>query len=391
MTTDYYTVLGVPRDASEEEIKKAYRKLAMKYHPDVATEEGSAEKFKQIGEAYEVLSDPDKRSVYDRGGDPMNSGMPGFGGFGGGFDFTTIVDAMFGGSMGSRGPRSRVARGQDRLERLTVSLVEAAFGVTRDMTIESLVVCTACSGSGAADGTKPVTCRTCQGRGEVVSVQRSFIGDIRTSSPCPQCRGYGTIIEHPCPDCYGEGRVRAKRTMSIKVPAGVTTGNRIRLESQGDVGTGGGPAGDLYVEITVAAHRVFTRHGDDLEATLEVPMTQAALGVDLPVQTLDAEREDADPADAVITVSIAPGTQTGARIQVRNKGVSKLRGRGRGDLAITVVVTTPTGLDDTQRELLTLLAKERGEDAPSPSSALTAGQAGKHDKGFFGKLKEAFS
>ena len=391
MTTDYYSVLGVPRDASEEEIKKAYRKLAMKYHPDVAPEESSAEKFKQIGEAYEVLSDPQKRSVYDRGGDPMSGGMPGFSGFGGGFDFTTIVDAMFGGSMGSRGPRSRVARGQDRLERLTVSLVEAAFGVTREVNIESLVVCTTCSGSGAADGTKPVTCRTCQGRGEVVSVQRSFIGDIRTSSPCPQCRGYGTIIEHPCPDCYGEGRVRAKRVMSIKVPSGVTTGNRIRLESQGDVGTGGGPAGDLYVEITVAAHKVFTRHGDDLEATMEVPMTQASLGVDLMVATLDAEREDADPADAEITVTIAPGTQTGTRIQVRNKGVPKLRGRGRGDLTITVVVATPTGLDDTQRELLTLLAKARGEDVTGSVPLTSPGQAGKHEKGFFGKLKEAFS
>jgi len=391
MTTDYYSVLGVPRDASEEEIKKAYRKLAMKYHPDVAPEESSAEKFKQIGEAYEVLSDPQKRSVYDRGGDPMSGGMPGFSGFGGGFDFTTIVDAMFGGSMGSRGPRSRVARGQDRLERLTVSLVEAAFGVTREVTIESLVLCTTCAGSGAADGTKPVTCRTCQGRGEVVSVQRSFIGDIRTSSPCPQCRGYGTIIEHPCPDCYGEGRVRAKRAMSINVPQGVTTGNRIRLESQGDVGTGGGPAGDLYVEITVAAHKVFTRHGDDLEATMEVPMTQAALGVDLTVATLDAERENPDPADAEITVTITPGTQTGTRIQVRNKGVPKLRGRGRGDLTITVVVATPTGLDDTQRELLTLLAKERGEDVTGSVPLTSPGQAGKRDKGFFGKLKEAFS
>jgi len=391
-TTDYYSVLGVPRDASEEEIKKAYRKLAMKYHPDVATESGSAEKFKQIGEAYEVLSDSQKRSLYDRGGDPMSGGIPGFSGFGGNFDFTTIVDAMFGGSMGSRGPRSRVARGQDRLERLSISLVEAVFGTTREAGIESLVLCSVCSGSGAADGTKPVTCRTCQGRGEVVSVQRSFIGDIRTSSPCPQCRGYGSVIEHPCPDCYGEGRVRAKRTMSIKVPAGVTTGNRIRLESQGDVGTGGGPAGDLYVELAVAEHKVFTRHGDDLEATLEIPMTQAALGVDLPIETIDAEREDADPAEAVVSVTIAPGTQTGTRIQVKNKGVTRLRGRGRGDLGITVVVATPTGLDDTQRELLSLLAKARDEDVAPTMSSLTSGPTGKaHEKGFFGKLKEAFS
>ncbi|MDR2930803.1 MAG: molecular chaperone DnaJ [Propionibacteriaceae bacterium] len=384
MTTDYYAVLGVPRDASEEEIKKAYRKLAMKYHPDVATEEGAAEKFKQIGEAYEVLSDQQKRSLYDRGGDPMSqSGMPGFNGFGGGFDFTTIVDAMFGSGMGgSRGPRSRVARGQDRLERVSLKLVEAAFGVTEDLTIDSMVVCSTCGGSGAADGTKPVTCRTCQGRGEVTQVQRSFIGDIRTASPCPQCRGYGTIIEHPCPDCYSEGRVRVKRTVTVKVPAGVTTGNRIRLESQGDVGTGGGPAGDLYIELSVQDHEVFARRGDDLETTLEVPMTAAALGAELQVMTLDSEREDCDPENQTVTVTIPAGTQTGARMVTRGMGVPKLRGRGRGDLAVTVMVVTPTGLDETQRELLNQLAAARGEDGPiRPTSS----------KGFFGRLKDAFS
>lgn len=382
MTTDYYSVLGVPRDASEEDIKKAYRRLAMKYHPDVATEAGSAEKFKQIGEAYEVLSDQQKRSLYDRGGDPFGGGMPGFGGFPGGFDFTTIVDAMFGGGMGSRGPRSRVARGQDRLERLSLTLVDAAFGVTHDIAIDSLVVCASCAGTGAADGTKAVTCRTCQGRGEVTQVQRSFIGDIRTSTPCPQCRGYGTVIEHPCPDCYGESRVRARRTIAVKVPPGVTSGNRIRLESQGDVGTGGGPAGDLYIELAVADHPVFTRRGDDLETTLEVPMTSAALGAELHIATLDAEREDADPADASVTVTIPAGTQTGTRMVAKGKGVPRLRGRGRGDLGITVVVVTPTGLDDTQRELLTLLAKARDEDGPIRPTAAP---------GFFARLKDAFS
>ncbi len=383
MTTDYYGLLGVPKDASDEDIKKAYRKLAMKYHPDVATEEGAAEKFKQIGEAYEVLSDPQKRSLYDRGGDPMGGGMPGFGNFqSAGFDFTTIVDAMFGGGMGSRGPRSRVARGQDRLERMTLALVEAAFGITREVNVESLVLCATCSGSGAADGTKPVTCRACQGRGEITSVQRSFIGDIRTSSPCPQCRGYGTIIEHPCPDCYGEGRVRARRTRSIKIPPGVTTGNRIRLESQGDVGTGGGPAGDLYVELAVREHEVFTRHGDDLEMTLEVPMTAAALGGELHVTTLDAEREGTEESDASISVTIAAGTQTGTRLVTRGRGVPRLRSRGRGDLGINVVVVTPTGLDDDQRELLNQLAVARGEDGPIRPQAA---------KGFFGRLKDAFS
>jgi len=401
MTTDYYSLLGVPRDASDEDIKKAYRKLAMKYHPDVATEAGSAEKFKQIGEAYEVLSDPQKRSLYDRGGDPMSGGIPGFGNFSqSGFDFTTIVDAMFGGSMSSRGPRSRVSRGQDRLERLSLSLVQASFGTTREMVIDSMVICGSCSGSGAADGTKPATCRTCQGRGEVIQVQRSFIGDIRTSSVCPQCRGYGTVIEHPCPDCYGEGRVKSKRSISVKVPAGVTTGNRIRLESQGDVGTGGGPAGDLYIELTVAEHKVFTRHGDDLEAALEVPMTSAALGVQLPIATIDAESDDGDPAESSVTVTIVPGTQTGTRIIVKDKGVPKLRGRGRGDLIITIIVTTPTGLDDAQREILSLLAKTRGEDGnlasslASMNSVTTAemdSEGRRHDKGFFDKLKEAFS
>ena len=382
MTTDYYSVLGVPRDASEEEIKKAYRKLAMKYHPDVATEEGAAETFKQIGEAYEVLSDPQKRSLYDRGGDPWGGGIPGFSGFGGTFDFTSIVDAMFGGAMGSRGPRSRVARGQDRLERLSLPLVDACFGVTRDIVIESLALCSTCSGSGAADGTQPVSCRTCQGRGEVTQVQRSFIGDIRTSSPCPQCRGFGSIIEHPCSDCYGEGRVRAKRSLAVKVPPGVTTGNRIRLESQGDVGTGGGPAGDLYIELVVADHEMFTRHGDNLESILKVPMTAAALGAELHLATIDAELEGCEEADAVAMVTISPGLQTGARIVVRGKGAPKLRGRGRGDLVITVVVVTPTNLDDAQRELLNKLAEARGEDGPVRPRA---------DKGFFEKLREAFS
>ncbi|MDR0488817.1 MAG: molecular chaperone DnaJ [Propionibacteriaceae bacterium] len=382
MTTDYYSLLGVPRDASDEEIKKAYRKLAMKYHPDVASEEGAAEKFKEIGEAYEVLSDPQKKSVYDRGGDPWGGGGPGFSGFGGTFDFSTIMDAMFGGGMGSRGPRSRVARGQDRLERMSLPLVDASFGVIREITIESLVLCGSCTGSGAADSSKPVSCRICQGRGEVTQVQRSFIGDIRTSSPCPQCRGFGSIIENPCPECYGDGRVKMKRNLSVKVPAGVTTGNRIRLESQGDVGSGGGPAGDLYVELVVSEHEMFTRAGDNLETTLKIPMTAAALGAELHLATIDAEREGCEPGDAIAMVTITAGTQTGSKLVVKGRGVPKLRGRGRGDMIIHVVVSTPTNLDDSQRELLGQLAGLRGEDGPIKPRA---------DKGFFDKLREAFS
>jgi molecular chaperone DnaJ len=383
MTTDYYSLLGVPRDASDEEIKKAYRKLAMKYHPDVATEEGSADMFKKIGEAYEVLSDPQKKQIYELGGDPLGGGGAGFSGFGGGtFDFSTIMDAMFGGSMSSRGPRSRVARGQDRLERLAVNLVDAAFGLTHELSIESLALCATCTGSGSSDGSQATTCRTCQGRGEVTQVQRSFIGDIRTSSPCPQCRGYGSVIENPCQDCYGEGRVKTPRKLTVKIPPGVSTGNRIRLESQGDVGPGGGPAGDLYVELVVKDHDMFTRNGDHLEASLKVPMTAAALGAELHMPTLDAEKEDCPDDDALATVTINAGTQTGSRLVVKGRGVPKLRGRGRGDLIIHVVVETPTKLDDPQRELLTQLAQVRGEDGPVRPKA---------DRGFFDRLRGAFS
>jgi molecular chaperone DnaJ len=384
MSADYYGTLGVSRDASAEDIKKAYRKLAMKYHPDVATEPGAAERFKEIGEAYEVLSDPAKRDLYDRGGDPLQSGFSPFGqGFTGGFDFSTIVDAMFGAGTAARGPRSRVSRGQDRLERVRLSLVQAAFGTTAQLTVDSAVVCASCGGSGAAEVAVPVSCPNCHGRGEITQVQRSFIGDIRTSTPCPQCRGFGTIIEKPCPDCYGEGRVRAQRTVSVKVPPGVTTGNRIRLEAQGDVGPGGGPAGDLYVELAVKDHEVFSRHGDDLEVTLEVPMTAAALGARMEMPTLDAEREDVDPDDTAVEVEIAPGTQTGTRVVARGKGVPKLRGRGRGDLGITIVVRTPTDVDQEQRDLLNRLAELRGEQTPMLSPKPV-------NKSVFSRIKEAF-
>ena len=265
--SDYYEVLGVSRDASGDEIKRAYRKLAMKYHPDVADDATSAEKFKEIGEAYSVLSDAKKRQMYDLGGNPMGGagGMGGYGFPGGaqGFDVGGLFDAMFG-AQSSRGPRSRVRKGQDALVRLNLSLAEAAFGVTKPIRVDTAVVCPTCAGKGAADGTEPVTCSTCHGSGDVQTVQRSFLGDIRTVQPCPTCRGYGTVIEHPCGECSGEGRVRSSRTINVKIPAGVATGNRIHLEAQGEVGPGGGPAGDIYVELVVAEHESFKRKGDDL-------------------------------------------------------------------------------------------------------------------------------
>lgn len=389
MTTDYYEVLGVPRDASAEQIKKAYRRLAMRYHPDVADAPDAAEKFKEIGEAYEVLHDPHKRAMYDRGGDPLGSsaggfGAGGFGGFpGGAFDFTNLVDAMFG-AQTSRGPRSRTRRGQDALVRLTLTLAEAAFGITKPLRVDTAVICPKCNGSGANAGSAPVTCQTCHGQGEITQVQRSFLGDIRTSQACPTCRGYGTVIPDPCGECSGEGRVRSHRTINVKIPAGVNTGNRIHLDSQGEVGPGGGPAGDLYVELTVAPHDVFRRNGDDLELVVKVPMTAAALGTEVAIDTLESERDDLDPAEAKVTIQIPAGTQSGSRIAVGGRGVPKLRGGGRGELGVTLLVQTPARLDSEQRELLRKFAELRDEGHPEVSAA-------KHKGGVLGWLKETFS
>ena len=364
--SDYYEVLGVPRDATSEQIKKAYRRLAMKYHPDVADDEGSAEKFKEIGEAYTVLSDPQKRQMYDLGGDPMRGGgAGGMGGFGfpggtAGFDVGGLFDAMFGGQT-QRGPRSRVRKGQDALVRLQLTLAEAAFGVTKPVRVETAVVCPSCGGKGAAEGVEPVTCTTCHGQGDVQTVQRSFLGDIRTVQPCPTCRGYGTVIPHPCGECSGEGRVRSTRTINVKIPAGVNTGNRVHLDSQGEVGPGGGPAGDLYVELNVAPHEVFRRDGDDLEMVAKLPMTAAALGTEVWIDTLDGEAEGSDQADARVRLDVPSGTQSGTRLVLTGRGVPRLRGAGRGDLGVTLLVQTPTGLDDTQRDLLRRLAEARAE------------------------------
>ncbi|MGO1974171.1 MAG: molecular chaperone DnaJ [Propionibacteriaceae bacterium] len=387
MSSDYYERLGVSRDATPEEIKKAYRKLAMKMHPDVATEPDAADKFKAVAEAYEVLRDPQKRDIYDRGGDPMG-GMGGFngaGGFGsaGGFDFTNLVDAMFG-QQAHRGPRSRVRRGQDALVRLDLELAEAAFGTTKPLKVDTAVTCTRCKGSGANEGSEPVKCSTCHGQGDVTQIQRSFLGDIRTTQPCPTCRGYGSIIPDPCGECSGEGRVRSTRTINVKIPAGVSTGNRIHLSNHGEVGPGGGPAGDLYVELSVEDHEVFRRNGDDLEMVVKIPMTAAALGTEVAVQTLEADLPDADAEDQEVMVRVPAGTQSGTRIGLDGRGVPKLRGGHRGQLGVTLLVQTPTRIDDEQRELLRQLAEAREETRPE-------GAVQKHGKGVFGRLRDAFA
>ncbi|SDL64728.1 molecular chaperone DnaJ [Tessaracoccus oleiagri] len=370
-TKDYYAILGVDRDASAEAIKKAYRRRAMKVHPDVAQDDaGAADKFKELSEAYEVLSDPNKRAIFDRGGDPRHAngagaGFSGFGGgFAGGFDFTNLVDAMFGTQSGRGGPRSRVRRGQDALVRADLELHEAVFGVTKPIKVDTAVVCPKCTGSGGEPGSEPVTCPTCDGQGEILQIQRSFLGDIRTSQMCPNCRGYGTILPRPCSECSGEGRVRSRRNISVRIPAGVATGNRIHLEAQGEVGPGGGPAGDLYVEINVLPHETFRREGDNLEVVVKLPMTAAALGTTVDLATLEAEWENSAVEDRTVAVEVPAGTQSGTRISIKERGVPKLRGGGRGDLGVTFLVQTPTRLDDHQRDLLRQLAESRDEINP---------------------------
>ena len=402
MSTDYYEVLGVPRDATPEQIKRAYRKQAMRVHPDVTDDPDAEEKFKAVNEAYEVLSDPQKKAVFDRGGDPMRNGggagyadpfagMGGFGGFSsaGGFDVGDLLGAMFGGGgAASRGPRSRVHQGSDQLLRLRLSLAEAAFGTTTKLNLDTYVVCPTCSGKGTAAGSEPVTCVQCHGSGSVTQVQRSFLGDIRSTTVCPTCDGYGSTIPNPCPECSGQGRVRTRREISVKVPAGVSSGNRIQLHGQGEVGTGGGPAGDLYVEVLVAEHEVFRRDGDNLEMVLTIPMTAAALGCTVPIITLEAELDGTSDEDARVELTIPPGTQAATRLVVKGRGVPALRGRDkgrRGDLGVTVVVETPTRLTDEQRELLNRLAQLRGEDGEN------VGVRSGADKGFFNRLRDAFN
>ncbi len=385
---DLYALLGVSRDADGDAIKKAYRKRARQLHPDVNPDPEASAKFQEVGRAYEILSDPQKRAAYDRGGDPM-SGMGGFG-QGAGFSFTDIMDAFFGGQPGgqTRGPRPRMRRGQDALIRIEVELADAAFGVTRELTVDTAVVCGTCHGEGAAAGTHPQTCETCRGAGEVAHVQRSFLGEIRTLRPCAACRGFGSIIPDPCRECSGDGRVRSRRTLSVKIPAGVDTGTRVQLAEEGEVGPGGGPAGDLYVEIHVAAHDTFTRVGNDLRCTITVPMTAAALGTTLTLPTLEADVVPPEGATTDLETSfeldIRPGTQSGTETVLRGRGVPGLRG-GRGDLVVMVAVETPTRLGAREEELLKELAAIRGEEQPAPRLKPES------RKGAFGRLRNAFN
>ncbi len=377
MASDYYATLGIRRDAAQEEIKRAYRRLARELHPDVNPDPQTQERFKEITQAYEVLSDPEKRQMYDMGADPFaraDAGPAGAGGFGPGFPFSDIMDAFFGTAAGARGPRSRARRGRNATIRVELDLSECAFGATRELTVDTAVVCPTCSGEGTAPGTHPETCDVCGGRGEVSQVTRSFLGQVMTSRPCPRCGGFGTILPRPCPECDGDGRVRTRRTIKVRIPAGVEDGTHIQLAGEGEVGPGGGPPGDLFLEISQRPHPIFERQGDDLHCTVTIPMVAAALGATLSVESLDG------PAD----IDIRPGTQSGQVIPLYSHGVQHLNSSGRGDLIIHVTVETPSRLDPEQENLLRELAKMRGEEAPPGKFS-----PGQH--GFFSRLRDAFN
>jgi molecular chaperone DnaJ len=384
MSTDYYAILGVGRRADADEIKRAYRRKARELHPDVNPDPVAQEQFKDVTRAYDVLSDPQRRQIYDMGGDPLSAGA-GAGGFGAGFSFSDIMDAFsfFGQGSAQRGPRPRVRPGQDALLRLRLDLGEAAFGVTKEIKVDTAVTCTVCSGAGTAPGTSVQTCTTCRGSGEISQVQRSFLGEVRTMRPCPTCRGFGTVIPRPCPECAGDGRVRARRTISVDVPAGVDTGTRINLRGQGEVGQGGGPPGDLYIETTVNGHPVYTRDGDDLLCTVMVPMTAAALGTSVELPTLEADVA-AKGSDVELTMPlvIEPGTQSGSRVVLRGRGVPRLRGTGRGNVVATIVVETPERLSEREADLLRQFAQSRGEE-----DATIATES--RQKSMFGRFKDA--
>ena len=360
---DYYEVLGLSKGASDDEIKKSYRKLAKQYHPDLHPgDKECEERFKELNEAYEVLSDPDKKAKYDQYGhaafDP-NAGFGGsaggFGGFGGFDDLGDILGNIFGGGFGGFGGGSSRRGGAQRGENLrvgvSITFEEAAFGCTKDLAVQRIEDCEDCHGTGCAPGTTPETCPDCGGTGSIRTQQRTPFGVMNATSPCRKCGGTGRIIHQPCSTCSGKGKVRKNRTISVSIPAGIDDGQTISLRGQGHAGLGGGPSGDLLITVSVKAHPLFEREGADVLFEMPISFVQAALGAEVEVPTLDGK----------VKYTVPEGTQTGTTFRLRGKGIQRLNGSGRGDQYVTVYIVTPKNLTREQKDLLREFGDSTGE------------------------------
>lgn len=376
---DYYVILGVSKNCSDAELKKAYRRLAMKHHPDRNPDNTEAEGlFKEAKEAYEILKDAQKRAAYDQFGHAGVEGQgAGFGGGAGGAGFGDIFGDVFGDIFGggrSGGGRSGAYRGSDLQYNLEMTLEEAVFGIKKELNIPSMDSCDTCHGSGAKEGSEPSTCQTCQGVGQV-RMQQGFFS---VQQACPTCKGTGKVISNPCGSCHGEGRVEKNKKISVKIPAGVDTGDRVRLSGEGEAGVGGGPAGDLFVQVHVKKHKLFERDGDDLFCAVPISFISATLGGELQAPTLDGQ----------VKLKIPSETQTGKRFRLRGEGVHPVRGGPQGDLICEVVVETPVKLNKEQKSLLKAFNKslEKSGKKHSPQLHSWTDSA----KGFFDDIKEKF-
>jgi molecular chaperone DnaJ len=369
---DYYEVLGVSKSASKDEIKKAYRKLSKQYHPDINKEADAADKFKEIAEAYEVLSDDQKKAHYDQFGhtDP-NQGFGGGSDFGGGFGgFEDIFNTFFGGGGGSRRRDPNAPRqGADLQYTMTISFEEAAFGKETDIEIPREETCSTCSGSGAKKGTKPETCQHCHGTGQINIEQNTPFGRVVNRRACHHCNGTGKEIKHKCATCGGAGKVKKRKKIHVKIPAGIDDGQQLRVSGQGEAGFNGGPSGDLYIVFHVREHEFFERDGDDVYCEMPITFVQASLGAEIEVPTLHGK----------VKLKVPAGTQTGTKFRLKGKGIPNVRGYGVGDQHIIVRIITPTKLTDKQKQLLREFADLSGN---SP--------IGEHEEGFFSKVKRAF-
>lgn len=383
--TDYYKILGVDSNASDDEIRKAYRKLSRKYHPDIAGPEFE-DKFKEVNAAYDVLSNPEKRKMVDMDVDPNNLSASGAGAGAGGYanmnmDMGDILNQFFSGSFGTStgSPIPRVNRGEDSLTEVKVDLKTVVFGGNAKVHVVTFGLCQDCAGKGSADKSDPITCPQCKGAGFVQRVTRTMFGQMMSSEPCRECEGHGTIIKNVCPNCHGHGRIRTSREIGITIPAGIKDNSRLRLASQGAVGECGGPAGDLYVDVHIREDKQFTRNLNDLHCWIDIPMTWAVLGHKVDIDTFDGKK----------SVEIPSGSQSENTISVPNLGVTVLGSKERGNLVVHILVNIPTKLSDEERKLIEEFEElHDGKDDVIVQRAIPDSTT--NHKGFFSKLKDAF-